>query len=512
MPCRVPLAPERRSYMTHDEMHKSRQVFILRHFCYAFMAACFLALVAAPAGAASEKQVWQVSKRERCFLPGLEDAADCLTLTVPLDWSAPLGRKINIFTAVLPALSRNRATDAVMLVPGGPGQSGDGLISLATGTFRDMRQTRDIMMLYPRGTKRSAPLDCPLLGTDTALSAADTLARVTTCRTGQKNDPAYFTSADIVQDMDAVRAALGYPQLSLWGGSFGSRLVQHYAREYPARTRLVILDAVAPVGRSIFETAPAAAQRALRSVDVACAADTACRRTSPRLADDVATVLSTFAKGPRALGLVDPVTGRSQTLRVDYQMIAGTIHLALYNPSVRALLPQLIAAARQNNFAPLLALGASSAASLEEQISIGANFSALCAEDMQFTDPARLAAAANSSFLGTTQSTLMQQICTSWPKRKLPAAYARGFSSTVPALLLSGALDPVTAPEGGTIAAGYFKNATHVIVPASGHISSTFGCAPRQITAFVTTGKTSAKDFACVQKARPPQPLGTPNG
>jgi pimeloyl-ACP methyl ester carboxylesterase len=312
--------------------------------------------------------------------------------------------------------------------------------------------------------------------------------------------------------LNAVRAALGYPQLSLWGGSFGSRLVQHFAREYPAQTRVVVLDGVAPVGKSIFETGPVAAQRALMSIDTACAADAACRRTAPHLARDVSAVLATFAKGPRSFQVTDPVTGRIKSLRVDEQMIAGTIHLALYTPAVRALLPQLIAAAQQNNYGPLLALAASSGTAIGEQISVGANFSALCAEDMAFTDSARLEKAAASSFLGTSQSNQMRQICASWPKHKLPARFTAGFSSTVPALLLSGALDPITAPEGGVIAASYFKGSTHVIVPASGHISSTFGCAARQMTAFVTTGKTSLQNFACLQKARPPAPLGTPNG
>ncbi len=474
---------------------------ILRQIGYA----CALFWLATSAAAAP-------AKRERCFLPGMEDAADCLTLTVPLDWARPAADKIRIFAAVLPALSRDSAHDAFVLIPGGPGQSGDSLINLATGAFRDIRQSRDIVLIYPRGTARSQPLNCPALNSDLPVSNAETMKRVRTCAADRHINTTYFTSAEIVRDLEEVRRSLGYAQLSLWGGSFGSRIVQHYARDYPAQTRLAILDAAAPVGVSIVETAPLAAEAALASIDQACRKDSACRKTSPTLATDIKSLLANFGKDYRALRITDPVTGRVTTSQVNRQYLAGTIHLTLYNPQTRALLPQLIAAAKQGRFEPLLAMGAASGAALDDQISIGANFSALCAEDMQIMRAGNRASAAQQSFMGTAQRDQLTDICTAWPHAKIATRFTRPFRSNVPTLILSGALDPITPPESGAIAASYFSKATHVPLPASSHISSTFGCAPRQIAKFVTDGRTSLTDWACAQKARPPAPLGTPNG
>ncbi len=445
--------------------------------------------------------------RKPCFLPGMEDAVDCVTLLVPLDRAHPAGQKIAVFAAVLPALSRDSARDGLMLVPGGPGQSGDSLVPLATGPFRDIRQTRDIVLLYPRGTARSGPLVCPGLDSAASITSPEMAALANTCAARLKNGTVHFTATDIVADMEALRRALGYPQLSLWGGSFGSRIVQHFAREYPARTRLVILDAVAPAGVSIAQTAPRAAEAALRSLDAACMADRTCRTSTPSVARDVEALLKSFAV-PRQVSMTDPVTGRTTRLTVDRQTLAGTIHLTLYHPQTRAMLPQLIAAAKQGRLEPLLAMSAATGAALDDQIAVGANFSALCAEDMQLGP----SSVPPTGFMGDGQYGLLKNICGQWPHKKVPPRFLQKFASNVPALILSGALDPITPPEGGAIAASYFSNAVHVTLPASAHISSTYGCVPRRIAKFVEEGRTRAADWACTQKAKPPAPLGTPNG
>jgi pimeloyl-ACP methyl ester carboxylesterase len=473
---------------------------LLRHLGYSFAAVLLSVTMQVPAQAAA--------KRERCFLPGLEDAADCITLTVPLDWQKPAGAKITVFTAVLPALSRDAARDAFVMIPGGPGQSGDSLVPLAKTAFRDIRKQRDLVLIYPRGTARSTPLTCSQLDTSKYLPRQDMLARVKTCAATQKIDVQFFTSAEIVRDVEEMRRVMGYPQLSLWGGSFGSRLVQHYARAFPATTRLAIMDAVAPAGVSIVETSSKAADAALASIDIQCRMDSACRKTAPALGADVKSILDSFVT-PRSLRVTDPVTGRMTDTLVDRQYLASVVHLTLYNPQSRALLPQLVAAAKKGAFEPLLAMGALSGSSLFEQISVGANFSALCAEDWAITTRSKVE---KNSFLGTSQADMLRDICPVWTSRKLDPSFLRPFKSSVPALLLSGALDPITPPDGGAQAARYFSTVTHVVVPASAHISSTFGCAPRQIAAFVSTGKTTASDWACVKRAKPPAPLGTPNG
>jgi len=52
----------------------------------------------------------------------------------------------------------------------------------------------------------------------------------------------YITTANTARDMDAIRAALGEPKLSYYGGSYGTYLGAVYASLFPDRTDRVILD------------------------------------------------------------------------------------------------------------------------------------------------------------------------------------------------------------------------------------------------------------------------------
>ena len=59
-------------------------------------------------------------------------------------------------------------------------------------------------------------------------------------------DAAQYTTLAWIADLDAVRAALGYAKINLWGGSYGTRAALEYLRRHPDRVRSVVLDGVAP--------------------------------------------------------------------------------------------------------------------------------------------------------------------------------------------------------------------------------------------------------------------------
>jgi pimeloyl-ACP methyl ester carboxylesterase len=45
---------------------------------------------------------------------------------------------------------------------------------------------------------------------------------------------AAYTTANAARDIDQVRRTLGYGKINVWGGSYGTRLGQAYARAFPA--------------------------------------------------------------------------------------------------------------------------------------------------------------------------------------------------------------------------------------------------------------------------------------
>jgi pimeloyl-ACP methyl ester carboxylesterase len=178
---------------------------------------------------------------------------ECGTLRVPLDWQRPRGATIDL------AVARHRATDparrlGVLLVnPGGPGGS-NAEFALASSYFSpEIRARFDIVGFDLRGTGGSEFVRCPdnpeRPPSNEPVDRAEFDAfreynrrAVADCRAA--NQP-IFDHADTgvgVQDMDAVRRALGEEKITYHGISYGTLLGQQYAERYGSHVRAMVLD------------------------------------------------------------------------------------------------------------------------------------------------------------------------------------------------------------------------------------------------------------------------------
>src|SRR5512141_1884963 len=167
-----------------------------------------------------------------CRLPKLPVAAQCGTFEVPENRDRPRGRRINLAIAVLPANALNPRADPLFIVAGGPGQAASYLGPFAA-SLTGVRRDRDIVLVDQRGTGRSSPLTCAAFKPDDRPKAAACAKELA----AQGVDAAQYTTAAWVADLDAVRAALGYARVNLWGGSYGTRVAQEYLRRHPSRVR-----------------------------------------------------------------------------------------------------------------------------------------------------------------------------------------------------------------------------------------------------------------------------------
>src|SRR5205085_1566479 len=85
-----------------------------------------------------------------------------------------------------------------------------------------------------------------------------------------------------VQDLERVRAALGYERINLYGTSYGTRVAQHYLRRFPERVRAVILDGVVPAPLALGPDVALDAERSLLDILARCAARPPRAPTTPR--------------------------------------------------------------------------------------------------------------------------------------------------------------------------------------------------------------------------------------
>ena len=111
----------------------------------------------------------------------------------------------------------------------------------------DRRCGYRLVMLDQRGTGARA-LNCPALQRQMGASnlTVPTPAAVRSCAAAIGPHRRYFTTADTVADIEALRSALGVSRLTLDGVSYGSYVAEQFALTHPAQVSRLVLDSVVP--------------------------------------------------------------------------------------------------------------------------------------------------------------------------------------------------------------------------------------------------------------------------
>lgn len=447
-----------------------------------------------------------------CRIPKVAQAVQCGTLEVPENRADPQGRKLSIFVAILPANTRSPSPDPLVLLAGGPGQAASTLGPFAL-QLSAVRRTRDIVLVDQRGSGRSSPLDCAAFAPDEhAEFDIDPVPKSLLCawQLAQRHiDARQYTTAAFVDDLEAVRDALGYPTLNLWGGSYGTRVAQEYVRRHPARVRSVVLDGVAPPSMRISFDVWRTRDDALDDVIAACRASAVCAKAHPDPAGTLQSIRAALAGG-RNVTLRDPRTGIARDMHVEFDMVIGALQPLTYSPEAASLIPELLALAQAGDYAPLVASSLVVIGDLPEQFSPALHYSVTCAEDVpRVTHAERQSGVADERVRSLARRTLA--VCDHWPKGEYPADAAKPLVSNVPTLLLSGGLDPVTPPAYATEVAKTLSSSKTIVARGFGHIVSPHACAPRLVAAFVdvagfSTLPQSCIDFLASSRRPPPWP------
>lgn len=485
--------------------------------------------------------------------------AQCGTLSVPENRADPQGRQIKLNVAVLKAVSRNPAPDPLFLLAGGPGEAAtESFVALLSGLER-ARFKRDLVLVDQRGTGKSAALDClppaqtptPVPGTTpTAIGRdaprSDQLAEIQTCLDDlPEADLTQYTTEIAMQDLDEVRAALGYEQVNLLGVSYGTRAALTYARLFPDRVRSLILDGVVPPGWVLGSSIRADAQRALDLIFERCMALSDCSAAFPDFENDFYDLLARVQQQPVEVETTQPATGEKVRVAITPLTLTATVRAMSYNDSLTALLPLMIHSAYQGDYTLLASQYQLVMSSLGDSMSTGMYYSVWCYEDL----PKLPAEGELGSYYFDYDMGLARDVCTLWPaageespritqtpeagstaqpgepsaaQASTPAAgnsstpgapaagetpeidVERSFPRTyIPVLLISGEADPVTPPTNGDQVAAIFTNSLHIVLPGMGHANFYAGCLPTLLRDFIESASPTGLDPACTQSIHP---------
>ncbi|MDQ3617838.1 MAG: alpha/beta hydrolase [Pseudomonadota bacterium] len=459
-----------------------------------------------------------------CSLPsvagGQSTTAQCATFEVPENRDAPDGRQIALHIAWLPAGgARGGIGDPVFFLAGGPGQAATEHAASVDTALREVRKQRDIILIDQRGTGDSNPLDCldadgKPMSTDgldeTSPEALVEFARQCAASLEGRADPRFYTTTEAVQDLDAVRIALGVDRINLVGGSYGTRVAQQYAMRYPQHTRSLVLDGVAPNALVVGGEFAHTLEDALALQSAQCQRLPACQARYPTdMRAQLRKVMLDLQASPVEVEYRDPGTGESRLDTVTADTVTGLAFVFSYAPQTAALLPLVIDEAAHGRYAPLMSLSQLMARSVGEQMTRGMQWSVLCAEDAErFRAPAD----ADTTILGAELAQMFFAPCAVWPRGKRPADFNAPFKSDLPVLLLSGELDPVTPPRYGEQVLQNLPNGRHLVLDGQGHGAMMLGCMPKLIGQFIETVDAKALDVECLDTMTYVPPFTSFNG
>ncbi len=432
--------------------------------------------------------------------------AYCGRLEVFEDRSRGTGRKIGLKVVVLPALRRDLKPDPIFIFAGGPGQGAATLAPTIRVLFQRLQTDRDIVLIDQRGTGDSHPLDChaPKRDSDDLTKLGDESSeRYRDCLSHYDADPSLYTTSLAVDDIDDVRAFLGYRNINLWGASYGTRAALVYLRQHPAQVRSVVLDGVVPPDMKMPLSFARDGQRALDAMVESCRNEPACHAAYPELKTSLAALLARLETSPR-VKVIHPRTGERAEVPFPRRVAAGILMSALYSPVTASLLPRVIDDAAKGEYGGLFALGMSHEGAAGN-ISEGLYLSVVCSEDVPAIRPELIAPSTENTFLRDEYLKSATKPCAYWPAKKPDSAFYAPVVSDKPALLLSGEIDPVTPPVWAEGVAKHLTNAKHVVVPATGHGTTSVGCVPALIEQFFNDASSSKLNPECVKRqTRPP--------
>ncbi len=449
-----------------------------------------------------------------CDVPGVAGKARCGTLAVFENRAAKGGRKIDLKIVVLPATKGPAAPDPVFVLAGGPGEAAT---EEAAGLAEDLaavRETRDVVFVDQRGTGGSHPLNCDLSGPSggggrlqSLLGDFLPLEAVRNCRSTLEKgaDLRLYTTSIAMDDLDDVRAALGYDRVDLLGGSYGTRAALVYMRRHPRHVRAAVLEGVEPPTDPVPLRFPEYAQRALDGVLSECAAEAACAGSFPKLRSEAAAAFAKAAAGPVTAEVLRPDTGDPETVSLSRDIVGEAVRYLTYQAGTAGLVPVLLHEAAAGNWDPLATFAVFARKEIVASGSLGLYLSVTCAEDLPRIKPLEGEKAAAGSYLGDYRLRQQRAACHAWPRGAVPDEYPGPVRSDAAALLIVGEWDPVTPPFLAEEAARTLPNGRVLVVPHGAHGQSGLegtGCLDTLVAAFLERGSPKELDLSCLGRVR----------
>ncbi|HSR31127.1 MAG TPA: alpha/beta hydrolase [Anaerolineae bacterium] len=467
-----------------------------------------LSLMLAACGSAKEAPVTVPAGAPAGDLVGLEPctykagdveyAADCGTLVVPENRADPNSRLIALPVIRVRATSDNPA-EPIFYFAGGPGQS-----NLHFQHLEDVVENHDLVQVGYRGVDGSVVLDCPeiskavrearVLLRDEALESY-TAAGASCARRLQAEgvDLAGYTLAETIDDNEDARVALGYNRINLLGGSYGTRLQMIYEWMYPDSLHRVIMLAVNPPGRFVWDTEVIDEQ--IEDYARLCAQDPDCNART----DDLAASMRNLSEDLPDRWLFFPIDEGGIKILTLFMLFDSIQPPGMPVPLSGPAAVDMWLAAEGGDASGMALASMSRNLFLPTLWTWGEGLSLAASVD-DYHDPARDYRSefeAPDTILGSPMSLMLWSLGLEWPAHPIPQEYLQVQPTDIETLLIGGSIDFSTPPQFATEELlPYLSNGEQVILEDFGHTDSFWNSQPgarvHMLNTFFDTGQVDA--------------------
>ena len=444
-------------------------------------------------------------------------AARCGSLSVPENPALPNGRHIHVRVVVVPAYGTHTASDPLFYFAGGPGGAASDSVQWAAKTFHVFNELHDLVFIDQRGTGGSNAMNCPALmniaeggyGTVPSAAAEASAARACLALTARSGDPTMYTTPLFTDDVDQVRAALGYASIDIYGGSYGVSSGLTYIQRHGEHVRAALFDSGSLLDVRLWQLSAASQQSALQTVLNRCAAEAACHATFPHVAAMLSDILARLTAAPVAVDVTNPRSGAVVHVTVNPVDFISVLSELLDAVQDQAQVPTFIFTANLGNWAHIVQQLMAIAPTSNPTDTLVAAQTIKCSDAWAQMDPAAIRATGGASLFTdfmVERAMAQQAFCAAWPA----AAGAFGpVHSTAPIVFLNGTADPADPPGNVAGAAATMPNSVSVAVENYGHgvfSQDSSGCLANEATDFLAKGVPSKPaDWLCAMN--PPLPL-----
>lgn len=498
--------------------------------------ACAAFSLGGPAGARAQPAVLAFGACPSTNVVVHAAGLQCATLDVPFDRTNPAAGSVALAVQRVPASAPR--TGVIVLLAGGPGQPALPPFEALLAPLAREPALRgfELVAFDQRGTGQSEGLQCPP-GSGPFKSLSSFLGA---CGVNLGATRPLYTSQESVEDLDALRQALGSAPLSLFAVSYGTRVAGMYSREHPQGLARMVLDSATPLPEK--DALGMQRLRALpRMLDEGICGAGDCRSFSSNVYADLTRVVAALHRHPLRTRTYD-AHGRLRPATVTetgvLRLLAGLDLLQ----GTRELVPAAIAAAAHGDAAPLARLtqplqpespgggldtlfagavppvpglptgplGTAEPPASASLISIALYAATYCVEN-ELPWPSdsppggrattlrswlsSLPAGATAPFApATAVASSAISLCAGWPATPPAPPTPTGVAST-PTLILSGKDDLRTPYEQAVVIAASYSDAQLLRIPDVGHSTVSedpTGCARNAMIGFLATGQAPA--------------------